>query len=42
VDHFAKSYMLKIIDLSTITIYDDPSQRDLGLIKGVNNLINFI
>jgi hypothetical protein len=39
VDHFARSYAVKMIDLSTITIYQDPKARDEGLIKGVTTLI---
>ena len=27
-DHFARSYAVKIIDLSTIDVYSDPKQRD--------------
>lgn len=42
VDHFSLSYAVKMIDLSTIEIYDDPYNRDQGLITGVKNLIKFI
>jgi hypothetical protein len=42
VDHFSQSYGVKMIDLSTIKIYDDPFQKDDGLIKGVHNLIEFL
>lgn len=28
VDHFSLSYAVKVIDLSTIEIYDDPNNRD--------------
>lgn len=42
VDHFSRSYTVKMIDLSTITIYNDPNARDEGLIKGVTTLIQFI
>ena len=41
-DHFTKSYAVKMIDLSTIDIYEDATQRDEGLIHGVANLIKYI
>ena len=41
VDHFSQSYGVKMIDLSTIKIYDDPFQKYDGLIKGVHNFIEF-
>lgn len=41
VDHFSQSYGVKMIDLSTIKIYDDPFQKDDGLINGVHNFIEF-
>ena len=34
-DHFSRSYTVKMIDLSTIEVYEDPYQRDHGLITGV-------
>ena len=42
VDHFTRSYCVKMIDLSTIRIYDTAEERDEGLIVGVRNLIRFI
>jgi len=42
VDHFSESYCVKMIDLSSIKIYQDPCERDVGLIKGVANLIYLI
>ena len=42
VDHFSCSYAVKMIDLSTISVYNDPTKRDTGLILGVTNLIRFI
>ena len=42
VDHFARNYCIKMIDLSTIKVYEDKNQRDHGLILGVKNLIKFI
>jgi len=42
VDHFSQQYCVKMIDLSTIDIYSDPTQRDEGLITGVRNLVQFI
>lgn len=41
-DHFARSYTMKMIDLSTIEVYADPNQRDEGLILGLTNLVQFI
>jgi hypothetical protein len=42
VDHFSKSYAVKMIDLSSIQIYEDRGMRDHGLITGVKNLVSFI
>ena len=42
VDHFTKSYAVKMIDLSTIRIYDECFERDDGLITGLKNLITFM
>jgi len=42
VDHFSSSYCVKMIDLSTIELYEDPTYRDHGLIFGVSNLIDFV
>ena len=42
IDHFSRSYALKMIDLSTIRLYDDIKQRDEGLLKGVRTLIQFV
>jgi hypothetical protein len=39
IDHFSRSYALKMIDLSTIRLYQDNQQRDEGLLKGVRTLI---
>ena len=42
VDHFTRQYFVKMIDLSTIRVYDNAEERDEGLIVGVRKLINFI
>lgn len=41
-DHFSQSYAVKMIDLSTIEFYSNPTQRDTGLIFGIRNLIQFV
>jgi hypothetical protein len=41
-DHFSRSYAVKMIDLSSLRIYSERQQRDEGLIFGVKNLISFI